>query len=54
MDDEELAFEQQQRLEHELHLAARFLLAYETLPQAWARLSNLALAIDYPEIPEPF
>lgn len=54
MDDEELAFEQQQWLEHELHLAARFLLTYETLPQAQARLGNLALAIDYGEPEAPF
>lgn len=41
-------------LEHDMTMAARFLLANESLPQAQARLGNLAVALDYPEMEVPF
>lgn len=54
--EEEARYHAEMQLEHELYTAARFLLAHETLPQAQARLGNLAMEIDYgkPKQEEPF
>lgn len=45
--EEEARYHAEMQLEHDLYQAARFLLAHETLGQAWARITNLAMEIDY-------